>query len=371
MNHAQRYIILGTFLVASLLHGLQWYFFDAIDVTMWSSQAQYVVENNPKQFITAWAYGHPGAPIIIGTIATHWTLHLSYDDSLIVFLSLFNGLTIAVICGLCFLLSKNTLWWLAVLIPLSSSYLYGYSTPPSAVASLLIVLLCLFTLYICKVQKTSWKQGALWGFVAGLAIATRADIGGISFLFFLIPTVKKIGLKNVITATLTSIMTFIIVDPYMWYMPVQHIKDIIGKIFYHYAEFAPQHIPLDLLTTISLLTIISITVSILLFYKKRDLFPLPISFYRTILIMSFFLYVTFLTSHYQAARYFMPVIFIWETLLPLFILSVIPHIISEFNGISTKGLRLLFTVCLIAALAAQPVLITLQDLMINAQFLYH
>ena len=141
------FIFIFSFIVAGFFQWTRWKSFDFIDVYMWSHQAQFVQTGNPEEFNTKEAYGHPGGPLIEGTIAIHQAFNISYDYALIIFISIFNALVIAASCALCFLLRKNNLWWLAVLSALSFNIMYNVATPPTALVSPLIVLLCLLTLY--------------------------------------------------------------------------------------------------------------------------------------------------------------------------------------------------------------------------------
>ena len=57
----------------------------------------------------------------------------------------------------------------------------------------------------------------------------------------------------------------------------------------------------------------------------------------TLIIMTSALYDVFLTANSQAERYFMPLIFIWQVFLPLFIFTFINHI--SFDFLKTKEMQ--------------------------------
>ena len=309
------------FLFSFFLQGMRWKEFDIVDRGMWSNEAEYVQNNDPREFDFMLAYGYPAGSIIEGTIVLHQVFSVSYDQALLLIITLLNSIGIASICIMCIILRGNNLWWVAVFGILSLNRLYEYATPPSAVATVFIVLLCLLTLYIYE-QKQNIKPIylGLWGLVAGLFIATRADIGVFSSIIFLFFILKSTDWKKYVFLIGTSFLSFVIFNPFMWFMPLQHIKDLIFKIFYFYAEQTQTSLSFIALLSISLLAVISIILAIFFFFSRKHINPpLPIYFLVNLLIMTFVFYAIILKSHFQAERYFLPIIFIWEVFLPLFV----------------------------------------------------
>ena len=143
-------IFIISLLVASLFQWGRWHTLGIIDDGMWSHQAEYAETNNPKQFTPLMSYGHPGGPIIEGTIAFHKIFNFSYYTSLIMVVTVVNSIIIACICVLTYVYQKDVLWTAGVLGILSLNKLYNESTPPSAIASVLVVLLFVLTLCLYK-----------------------------------------------------------------------------------------------------------------------------------------------------------------------------------------------------------------------------
>lgn len=311
-------------IIALILQYLRWSNLPyVLDGQMWADQARYVQTNNPNQFNFLAAYGHPGATVIDGVILIHTLGRTSYSVSMVIFLTLFNALLIAAICTLCFKLYPKNLWWLGTLIMFSSNVLFASATPPSAVVSLLIVLLALISLYIYQ----SGIVNPIWAILAGLAVATRADIGSISALAFWVFLKLKLGWKKIFSLGLGAGLTFIIVDTYMWYMPIQHLKDLIHKMTFHYADYTVIHLAFPELVQISDIALISIFLTFgFIFLKKKLKFPLPTSFAVICGILTIICSTIFLTARSQAPRYFMPLIFIWELIFPLLILTLISKV---------------------------------------------
>jgi len=294
------------------------------DSEMWGNQAQFVLNGDSKQFDFLGAYGHPGGTIIEGAVITQKLTNVNYQKSLILFVEFMMSLLIAGICLLCIILKKDILWWIAVLPLLVFSWMYEYGTPPSLVSTLMISFLCLLTLYVYeRKEKVNYKLLALWGFVTGMSVATRTDIGIISSFFFFLLILNKMNWKTALLVLLEAFAVFIIFDPFMWFMPIQHLKDLIFKFTYHYSEFTPTHLKFFTILSISATSFMSIAMAIFLLKKKEDKLILPPVFVWTLIGMTAFLYVIFLSARIQTERYFLPLLFIWEIFFPLFLFYLV------------------------------------------------
>lgn len=138
MNYQERkmakYIFVIACFVSLFFQGIRWFGTIVTDDSVWAHEAQYVQEGDAEQFGIAYAY--PSTTIIYGTIAVHNLLKISYENSLKLFLTIFNSLIIAGAGTLCFLIRKNSWWWIFTLGMLALNRLYDHATPPSAVAIL-------------------------------------------------------------------------------------------------------------------------------------------------------------------------------------------------------------------------------------------
>lgn len=327
-----------------------------VDAVFWTKQASDVATGNPDQYNPTFAYGHPGGPVIEGTIATYIITGLPYNKSLLTFLGLFYGLLIALIASLCFALKKHALWWIPVLGVLSFDRLYLDATPPSALVSLILLLLFLLTLWIYEKKQIGWKSLTVWSLLAGMAVATRADIGSLTTVFLSTLLLSKIPWKLWLKVMVGTFASFIIFDPYMWYMPIQHMSDLMSKMLFHYDEFVPMPLRFGVIANISSLSFMSIVFAFIFIWNKKkwNVELLPNRFVYTMLAETVLLYTIFLTSRYQAVRYYMPILFIWQALLPMYILSIIPKL--RFSFLKTEKAQkrgaLIFSIFIIAILVA-------------------
>jgi len=293
---------------------------------MWANQAIYVLEGDSREFDYLNAYGHPGGLVIEGTIVLNKLFNLTYLQSVIILIIFISSIFVAGICTLCFKLGKDKLWWVAVLVTLIFNWLYESGTPTSILATLSVSFLCLLTLYLYEKElKNQNSLLIIWSLVAGMSIATRIDIGFISFIVFLFILSRKIDLKKILLIALGSFISFVIFNPFMWFMPVEHVRDLIFKFVFHYSNFITNHLSLLTIFSISSITFISILLSLFFITFKRKInFTLISPFFLWTLIgMTSFLYFIFLTSRFQAERYFVPILFIWEIFFPLFIFFLI------------------------------------------------
>jgi len=309
-----------SFLAACIVQGFIFMRLGLIDFSMWARQAEYVETGNPAQFDYLKAYGHPGGPIIEGAISIHSLFKLPYESALLIFLTIVDGLAIAGASVISFLLSKNHLWWPVVLATFSSNWLYAFSSPPSVIASIFIGSLCLFSLYLCKKEKVELASLVFWGMAAGFIIATRTDIGAIVVAALLIFIKPKISWQKFFGVLLSIVASFILFDPFMWFMPIRHLGDLLFKIFYHYEYIAPNILTAPLIINVSSFLLVGAVFSIISIFMKEKIKPfLPLRFVYILLAVTVLLYTVFLTAHYQALRYFLPIVSIWEIFLPVFI----------------------------------------------------
>jgi len=334
-----KYKIVGIFVFALitsfLLLGGFWKF-GMVDSNLWGQETEFFLSHNTEEFNFLAGYGHPGGPIIEGAIALHSFINISYEQAAVLCVILLSSIIIAGTCVLCVLLRKNNLWWISTLGILSLNKLYEYATPPTAVAAVSTVLLCLITLYIYENRnEKQFFYLLLWGFVSGFLVATRTDIGvfsSIAFMLFLL--ISGIEWKKIGLIILEAFIAFSIFDPFMWFMPFQHIKDLIHKITYHYSDFPVTHLYFITILSISALSFISIFISLqFLFFRKKISSPLRAPFIVTLIIMTIVLYLILLTSRIQAERYFLPILFIWEVFLPLLLFHLIGKM--EFSFLKT------------------------------------
>lgn len=353
----------AAFMAALLLQSVWWWHFDIIDSSIWSRQGRYLMDGNPDVFDFLAAYAHPGGFIIVGTLLLG-QIGFSDEVSLRIFLSICGALVIAASALCCYVLRRDYFWVIGAVLVLSLHKLYIYATPTTAVAAPLIALLVLYTLvlYERKVPINAYSI-ALWGAISGLAVSTRADIGGLASAVFFIPLLLTLRLKESILAVLVSLAVFIITDPFMWFMPLQHLLDLVAKVTMHYSsgEISSYATPVFDLIDMTLLGLVSSSLLAGLLAMKVKI--LPKEFVYTLATFTIVLFFILLTSEFQTPRYFMPVVLVWEVFLALF-MSVA---VDQVRFLSSKEMALT-KVLIKSALVLSVLLVHLMTLYLRFDF---
>lgn len=349
-------VFIFSFVIACVLQGFIFIKFSMADFNMWARQGEYIQTGNPIQFDFLQAYGHPGGPLIEGVVFIREIFGFSYQNSLMTLMIILGGLAVAGASVISYLLTKNNWWWPIVLVVLSTNWLYVCSTPPSTVVSLYIPFLFLFSLYIYKKEEIKNSFLVWWSLLAGFTMATRVDIGGFMIICFLICLKPKISWRQALWLSLGAGASFVLFDPYMWFMPIQHLGDLLFKIIYHYDEFVPSKISLSSVLTFSIFSLVSMFFAfVFLFIEKKSL--IPKRFIYVFLIATLILYTIFLSANYQAPRYFIPIINIWQMILPSFVFSLTSNL--------KPSLERTVNIFLIVILILFPISFLISSLLIN------
>jgi hypothetical protein len=326
------WIFVGSFLFAAFFQGARWTYFGSQDDLNWSNEARFVQENDPRQFEDLNMYGYPGRPVIDGTRILHAVLGVSYPAALVAFMTLGNASLIACIAGFVYWLRREPLWSISVAGMLSLNLLYVHASPPSAITAPLIVLLCLLTLSIeeKRGQPRLLLYGA-WALVLGFTVAIRADIGVFSGAFFALVVLAGSNWRRVLAMSAAAFAAFVVFDPYMVTMPGSHVRDLVHKVRFHYAQIAPSALTWGQLWDVSWPLLLSVGLGLVLMVRHRGRrLPIPARFLLFLLAFTICNYAVFLSARYQTERYYLPIVFIWQTLLPLFLLALAPEISFSF-----------------------------------------
>lgn len=312
---------------------LQFYSIDTFrmyDLRIWGNQAHYLQTGDPRQFDGAAAYGHPGGTLIIGTTLIKNVADVSYEEALTLFLALADALVIVLICRISFALRRNGWWVAAIFSFLTLNPLYTESTPPSSLASLLVVLLAALSLLFLYERKAlvGWRHAALWGLVAGCACATRIDSGALASLIFGTLLLRHLGIRFALLAATSAALVFTTLDPFMWFMPLQHLYDMIVKVYLHMAVISLEHPPLSYLLTQMGFALLGGLFGLLYLGVPGLRSFIPRAFLVALLVLSALVIAVYANAHNQGVRYLQPLAFLWEWLLPL----LIAHLVQQLHG---------------------------------------
>jgi hypothetical protein len=213
-------------------------------------------------------------------------------------------------------------WWVSIGGLLLFNRLFFSAVPPTAIVSPLIVLLVLIAIYIREQPIVSNRWLIIFGALLGLGLATRLTISGVIGALLIIWLVPKLRWR-LSWLIASALLVLVIFDFYFIVEPTQHLASIYQKVFTHYThKFAPLSLRELLLT--SPFAFISLLLASLALWlppvkfsiKRRDLAALII----LTLLVGWLLW----QSSYKPRWYFYPLIFLWEILLPLWLIDLMP-----------------------------------------------
>jgi hypothetical protein len=310
------------------------------DESIWTTAAQTMYQGDVQAFPKLDAYMHPGGPAIEGTIGFLYLFRSNYSVALTAFLIIFDSICVGLICMLAYILRKDLLWPLTILGLLSFQSLYSEAslyidlTPPSMIASLVLPLLVLLTLYMYEAKgNVRTIVLVLWCALAGLLAAARIDVGSMMTAGLLLFLLTLYDFKKVFYMGVGCVISFCVFDPFMWFDPIEQIRRLFGTatLYYSGTGFAQFTYYIVNLEKVSLLGLMGLFLGLVFLLRRKELpSVMPTRFLAFLLGMTAVITTIFLSAHSQAARYFMPLVFVWEIFLPYFLFTLISNIHFSF-----------------------------------------
>ncbi len=286
------------------------------DSYMWADQVLYFKTNDVKQYDFLLAYGHPGGPIIEGTIVFNLFSNSDYHESLLAFILFLVSIITLLISYLVFKIKNNLGITIIIFLILSTSFFREYLTPTSYLATYLFILQGFYSLYLFKYRTFfKFKDVLSFSLLSGLIMATRIDIGMIGTFFFGLFLLSRISMRDFIYFIFLTIGSFILFNPYMWYMPLQHISDLAYKFIYHYEFFDERQISYIEILNYSKYALFSFLLFLSLFLIKNKAI-ISFKFYLYLSFLTLFSFIIFFSSKINEIRYFVPILLFWESLIP-------------------------------------------------------
>lgn len=269
---------------------------------------------------------HPGMPVLLIAAAAHG-LTFSTPTSLRIGVILLNAFSVAGIASYARLLRPTIPWWLAAAGLMLLHPLYYQASPADAVVAPLFVLIFLSILWHWEQRSsTAVSVSLLLGFSIGLALATRLHVIALSLLPWFLSLLLAVGLKRVsliLASTLTGTFVF---NPLLWYTPEQFLSAAtIGQIgfFSGTALQVTYQITVYDLLLFAPLALVSLMLALASLFKIPALSAVCRQFILTMLICTIVVFSALAYSALTSLRYVFPLIFLWETFLPLWLLQAL------------------------------------------------
>jgi len=329
MKSAVRFFCVA-FLVAFLAQWALWQSVNFVDQSFWLEKIGYLAEDltsDPLIFDIRRHPAHPGTLVLVAATAIH-AGGFSLLDSLRDAVALLNAVIIAAILSLVRQLRPHSPWWLGMGGLLLFHPFYEMANPLDVIVSSLLVLIFLFLLlHQEKRETTSMSTSLALAFCLGAAAATRLHIIFLLVVPLLMAVMYSTGIRRAGLVGASALVVAQALNPFMWYSPRVFLSAAVGQQLVYFTDKTVdlsatfRLAPLALVTS-SPLAIISLVLA-LVFFVCRGQSPLPRSFITTLLIGTSVVLSVFWLSNLQSYRYVFPVILVWETLLPLFVLYLI------------------------------------------------
>ena len=296
---------------------------ETLDKLMWTNQIQYFLTQDPRMFDFYAAYAHPGTTLVALGSLLHILLEISYRQALLLSMSLLIAGASAACAVICARLCPGSLWWVATAFTLLFSRFHICSTPPTSVVLPFLVLIVLVTWdLVVKPPSSLFGRCFLWGGVVGVSAATRVDATALFGVPMLMIVLVHYGWRILLPIAVGVSLSFYVCDPFLWFMPMQHLADLLHKFSIHYEGYL---LPSTISVEEWLLTIPLALVSFIWFavitVRKTPSQVVPPRIIWALLVLTILALWVILTSSYQSIRYIYPLLIVWEVLFPLLLLE--------------------------------------------------
>jgi 4-amino-4-deoxy-L-arabinose transferase-like glycosyltransferase len=324
-----------TLLLTLIVQGFIWHVTSFTDERVWlrrTSQLMSDLQGGQSGWQQASYSGHPGMAALLVAALIHATTGAETLTSLRTAVTVLNGLTIAGVFTAAKALRAHQYAWLAAGALVLFNPLYVQASPTNAVMAPLIVLIMLLLLKLYQLRDQKHTHiSLLFGVCVGLGLATRLPV---TFMIgaMLLPWLWWThGLRQTATIYGVAVAIGFAFNPLLWHIPTEHLVHVFERVDTHLNQVpvgALSWRDFILFAPLALLGIILATLSLV--WTRLSPSALPRSPLLVILVITLVSSFVFLRATTQSLRYFFPVIFTWEALLPLFLLEASSHVQFSF-----------------------------------------
>lgn len=355
--------LLGSILVQSFI----WHVHGVADEKVWTNRAAQLAADLrilPAAPKIEHYSGHPGMTVLVLAAPLQYA-GLSPNKSFLWSMAGINGLAAAGIFWFARQLQPASPWWLAAGVITLTHPLHLRATPTNSVIAMLTVLAFLLTWHVYQQPRTpaSWHRLVALGSVLGAGLATRFTFAALlcaALGFFLAPRLQP---RQILLGAATVLAVFVFLDPLTWSMPAEHVIHMLDRANAHFSVMggAPiRYTDFVMSAPFGLLSIALFLALALPRFKDMQPLPLPLGFF--LLIFTILISGVYLQASGQSLRYFFPLIFVWEALLPLFLFMLASQIVFSAALPYRHTLQRLFPAGLTLSVAAAEVFLLIYSL---------
>lgn len=316
------------FVVSLLVQHITWDRSFPFDGVYWIEAGSMMTEGKlipPEHFV----YGYPGTTVI-GLAAGLLSLGIDGELALRLSMSLIFALFSAGVVLLAYLLRPHLAWWPLLAWALLLQHTTYFATPPSSVLGPMLTLFVLLVMYAVERKQTSLPFLALIGATAGIACATRLDIGGvITATGILTLALMTRSVRVFILAALIGLFFFTALTPFMWHDAFGYLYATLEKIFAHAGNETHGGALRAMFVASMFGTFSFFFLFISVFLKlplslSKGLFLWVTGAWSLLVVLLFF-------SEHHPAWIFYPVLVPLELLFPLFVAVSLPTICARLK----------------------------------------
>ena len=313
-----------------IFQGVLWSLIPLVDAGLWHDRIITLhgeIRSGALNAVNPIYSGHPGMPVVsLGALL--YGAGLSPYMSLNIAVAILIAGAGAVSAWLATLFVPGSWRWLPVLAAAWGHPLYADSSPTNAVMAGLALVIVLSALRLCTHTPSDNRLLLAAGAAAGLALVTRTPAACIIILPLAVMVGLHLRARRVLVAAMAAGITAFVFDPLLWRDPAAHMHYIVFRSSLNYTAAVPDH----QLTYVNFLydapfSLLAVALAVFIMTRaKARSFSLPSLFLPSLLAMSALYVSVFLGVRSQSIRHFLPLILVWDALLPLLIFTLIDRL---------------------------------------------
>lgn len=281
---------------------------------------------------------HPGMPPLLVAAGASVFFKVPVEEGLRMSVTLLNALIISGIAAITKRIGPQSWWWISGTgLALLYSH-YDNVNPLDAVTIPLITLVAVLLLWHYQQRaRTPLLATLALGLAVGFTAATRLHMAILIVAPLLAVSVRVLSRSQLLIIAGSALAWLQALNPIMWYAPLAYLREALFPYTHYFTGGVPSESSYQFSVSEMPLGIIAALLA-LVFYGIPSLpSPLPRRYLFGLFASTACPLIIFQLSSVQDIRYFLPIIFLWEFFLPLFVFHLLhyaPLPSLSFNNVS-------------------------------------